>query len=165
MTLYRNALKLAAVEPTIRRPLLKAILRTALGKRVDAQGIIDGYKEGPTRNLSMLGPLMDVNGWAKTMAAALAWTGGEYNDFDVRSVKGFFQRFRGIKVRPAREGSVAAYVTGPTDILLEMLEEARDRVAYIDESSLTDSPGRGRWVDEEDPDLPSRGLYLRLWWD
>jgi hypothetical protein len=71
-----------------------------------------------------------------------------YNDFDARKVGDWLKNFLGgIRVQPAREGSVALYVKGPRPVLEEMRDSARSDV-MADEATLAKNSD-----------------VLRLWWD
>ena len=83
-----------------------------------------------------------------------------YNVFDAREVGRWLQRFSGIKVQPAREGSVALYVKGSRATLEKMKELARYRHEF---------PGGGPEESEalgaEADEASIQDGELRLWWD
>lgn len=155
-----------------RRTLLAGLRRTAaIGERVSARGIIDGYSEEGTK-LQMLGPQVTVAEWAKIMMAALS-PDDSYNDFSVPKVARWLKGFGVETVYPARENSVALYFPLPQNAILDKM--LRGRPAAADEvSTLLGGPG-GRAIDanwagkswaKTQQHLDAGDLvFVRMWWD
>jgi hypothetical protein len=159
--------------------------RQASAKKVDAEGIIIGYGEGPdgenARILNMIGPLMSVRDWTKLMEQA---TPHGYNAFKASTAGRWLAKHHVKKVIPAREHSVAVYadvsgdsVEGLADMIADVGEQ-RDGAA-IDEASVHAGSPTGKtiiysWDGQGYEGLGSNSealrkapgkKWLRLWWD
>jgi len=156
-----------------RKALLTGLRRTAsLGKHVNLQGIVEGYTEGPTRELMMFGPLVPVATWAKAMLQGLA-PGSTYNEFSVPTVARWLKSMGVEAVHPAREMSVAIYFPLPPGATLEQL--FRGRPAKADEVSThlgkPDGPMlNGNWTGKDtsktqEAVAAGEQVFVRMWWD
>ena len=152
---------------------------------LDKAGILAAYSDQPgKRSLFAVGKPMSVKDWADTMKKA---TPGGYNEFEAGAVAKVLSKFEGrIKVIPAREMSVAAYIEADPDTLGEVsLAVRKMRRARPDEIEIDTDSTRVKRTAEGDlirkPDYkykkgdpfdapyetepnPMKGK-LRLWWD
>lgn len=126
------------------------------------QPVILAYGEGSGRNLDIIGVPVTLDQWVKTMDIAV---GGGYNDFEPKPAgRDLKDALRDISISPdelkfipAREGSVALYITGPEHYLRELGE-------YLDEANFAQEVHF--YPDERTTKggtIP--GPVLRLWWD
>lgn len=176
-TLIHVASDLPAGDPTRRKLLAALAVRTArLGKKTDAKGIVIGYGAGPgggaERELMMFGPLMSVTAWTRLMKEATPYG---YNEFDASTVGRYFQKFGIRKVHPAREYSVAAYLSldglSAEDVVAVTQGSS---MAYADEADVYEGRPDGKWLGGRHDiskltaslagGVPGK-LWLRLWWD
>jgi len=155
-----------------RKAILTGLRRTAsLGKHVNLQGIVEGYRE-ETSELMMFGPLVPVATWAKAMLQGLA-PETTYNEFSVPTVARWLKSMGVEAVHPAREYSVAVYFPLPPGATLEKL--FRGRPAKADEVSThlgkPDGPRlNGNWMGKdmsETREAVAAGeqVFVRMWWD
>lgn len=135
----------------------------------DNQSIIPAYDDndppGGTRNLDIRGVPTTLGTWNHFMKKALAHTSGQYNDFSVSDITrallvAIYELSIGeteLQFIPARESSVALYITGPYDYLKELgnyIHSNRNEFNNVDELNLYEDGGRHF-------SFP----VLRLWWD
>ena len=182
----KQLIKLAAkrqVGDPVRRVLL-AELQKQSTKKVDEEGIIIGYGEGPdgedARMLKMIGPPMSVRDWIKLMEQA---TPGGYNAFKAAPAGRWLAEHRIKKVMPGRENSVVAYADvsslseeGLAELVAEVAEYG---AANIDEASVLAGSPTGKtiiysWDGQGEEGVGSNAealrnapgkKWLRLWWD
>ena len=153
-------------------------------KKVDEEGIIIGYGEGPdgedARMLRMIGPPMSVRDWTKLMEQATPYG---YNAFKASTAGRWLAGHRVKKVMPGRDNSVVAYADvsgvseeGIADMIAEVSEEG---AANIDEASVHAGSPTGKtiiysWDGQGYEGLGSNAealrnapgkKWLRLWWD
>jgi len=131
------------------------------------------FSDGPERNLNFLSEKdMDVSEWVEAMDKA---TPGGYNEFNARRVGKVLAKYPGITVRPAREYSVAAYVSGPEKVLAQMATDLkRNKTLRADEVNVFGPGHKLRDPTNYDPNkgfdsMPIKHTFtkpvLRLWWD
>jgi hypothetical protein len=172
----RSALiRLASTLPTgdeTRRAILAGLRCAALGKHVTLKGIVEGYTEGPTRELHMFGPLVPVAAWKKAMWEGLS-PGEEYSDFRVSTVARWLTEVGVAAVHPARELSVAIYFPLPPG--LDVAEELGGHPAHAAEVSTKLGKPDGpvldaNWVSKsfaktEAALAAGQQVWVRMWWD
>jgi hypothetical protein len=130
------------------------------------QKIVVAYNED-TRTLDIRGEPTSLGTWHRIMSRALAQDGGDgtYNEFDVNVVAaGLRDAIVGLgigetdlKFTPAREYSVAMYISGAYETLEQLgnyIDKNREKFAEVDELNLYEA-GKD--------DVP--GPVIRLWWD
>ena len=118
-----------------------------------------------TRNLDIRGVPTTLGTWDHIMGKALAHTSGQYNDFSVRDITIAFRDAihelgileNELQFIPAREYSVALYITGSYNYLEELgnyIHSNRNEFNNVDEMNIYKDGGRHF-------SFP----VLRLWWD
>ena len=146
----------------------------------DLMGAYSDANEGPgKRNLDFLSSKdYSVDEWASAMDKA---TPGVYNAFNAKQVGKALAQYPGIKVRPAREYSVGAYVTGPLEQLQSLFAAHhrgdRGTASGPTKADEVDFYAAGHQVKDmskytsgTDLDkVPAKHIFsepvVRLWWD
>jgi hypothetical protein len=122
---------------------LVGLKKAPLAEGVDSE-FVQQFKKMHAR-----GRPMSVSDWTETMKQALTANSGDddltYNEFDLPKVSKALQAVPGISLAPAREYSVAIYVSGP--------QEALNKVFKL-----------GKRLRADEVDFQEDGT-LRLWWD
>lgn len=122
---------------------LAGVKKAPLAEGVDVE-FVQQFKKMHAR-----GRPMSVADWTETMKQALVanYPDGDltYNEFDLRKVSKALQAVPGVEVAPAREYSVAVYVTGPQDALNKVFK-------------------LGKRLRADEVDFQEDGS-VRLWWD
>jgi len=150
------------------RTLIESIAKINEGSDIQVGNaeLVGAYNES-TRQLDVRGEPTSLGTWHRIMSKALAQDGGDgtYNEFDVNVVSaGLRDAIVGlgigetdVKFIPAREYSVAMYITGEYETLDKIgsyIDKNRENFADVDELHLYEDGTSG---------LP--GPILRLWWD
>jgi hypothetical protein len=97
---------------------------------------------------------IEPRAWAALMGKAVP---GGYNAFSAKKTLRWLNSLEKkldmagtLKMQPAREGSVAAYITGPREVLEAVIKGGRRHAAAVDEA----------WWERG-----KEGEVVRLWWD
>lgn len=130
------------------------------------QKIVAAYKED-TRTLDIRGVSTSLGTWHRIMTRALAQDGGDgtYNEFNVDTVANGLRDGMAalgigetdIQFIPAREYSVALYITGKYETLEALgnyIDKNRESLSEVDEMQVY-----------EDGNQEFSFPVLRLWWD